>query len=280
MRASAVAVATVLFVANLSSASAADYVFVAPPRDAGGSEADVYQPVADYLSAVTGKKITYRFPQNYVVYQAEMQQGKYDVVFDGPHFIAWRVAMRQHEPLARLPGKLAFVVIVHKDNEAIKDVKDLKGRTVCGFAPPNLATLTLYDQFDNPMRQPVVREVKSFKEAYDGVLGGKCVAAVLRDNAYARFDKETGNVTRVIFRSEGFANQGFTAGPRFSAEERRKMAQALLAPEAQRKMKAFFERYNKDKQLMPTTATEFQGLARLLKDTRGFEVAAMKTAGR
>lgn len=264
--------ATLLLGFALSTAAAEEYIFTAPPRDDGASEADVYEPIAKYLSAVTGKKIVYRHYDNWLTYQNEMRKGTYDLVFDGPHFISWRMVRLGHEPLVKLPGKLAFVVVTKKDNDKIESLKDLAGRTVCGLAPPNLATLTMQAQFDNPARQPIVVEVKSFKESYEGLLKGRCLAAVLRDSVHKNLDKD--QATRVIFRSDGVANQAFSAGARFTPQDKEKIVQALLAPEAKTRLSVFFERYNKDKDLLKASREEYANLAHLLKDVWGFELAS------
>lgn len=254
-------------------AAAEEYVFTAPPRGNAVEETKVYKPIADRLSEVTGKKIVYRFPGDWLSYQSQMQKGTYDLVFDGPHFLSWRMAVLQHEPIAKLPGKLAFVVVTRKDNDGIADLKGLAGRTVCALAPPNLATLTLQAQFDNPVRVPYLVEVQSFKEAYEEAMQGKrCVAAVLRDKAFENLDKGQGRA-KVLWRSQGVANQAFSAGPRFSAEDKARIAEVLLSPDAKRHFAAFFNRFNKDKDLQKATREEYEGLYVLLKDVYGFGVA-------
>lgn len=253
-------------------AIAADYVFTAPPRDAAGSdESQIYKPVADYLSAVTGKRIVYQNPDNWLTYQDKMRKGEYDVVFDGPHFLSWRMAKLQHEPIAKLPGKLVFATIVKKENERVNAMKDLAGRPVCGLAPPNLATLTLNAQFDNPSRQPLILEAKSFKEAYEGVVKGKCLAASLPMGALKKLDQKN-QAVKIIYQSDGVPNQGFSAGARFTADEKAKMAASLLLPEAQTKMSKFFETWNKGKDLAKASRGEYENVAILLKDTYGFDV--------
>lgn len=141
-----------------------------------------------------------------------------------------------------------------------------------GAAQP--ATLTLYNQFDNPARQPLILEVKSFKEAYGSVLKGRCVATVMRDVAFAKLNKESGDSAKVIYKSEGVTNQGFSAGPKLSVDDRRKIIEALLAPEAKTRLAVFFERYNKDKDLVKARPDDYTGLAALLKDVWGFELEA------
>lgn len=255
-------------------AQAQGFVFSAPPRGPVAKESAVYKPIADYLSAVLKKKVIYEHPGNWLTYQKEMQQGRYDLVFDGPHFVSWRMAAVQHEPLVKLPGKLAFTVITRKDNTSIQKVEQLRGRTVCGLAPPNLATLTLYSLFPNPARQPIVKEVKSFPEAYKQTMKGKCTAAVMRDKMFFKLDKKNPR-GRIIIHTKGIANQAFSAGPRFSAEDKQRIVGALLDPGAKQKMKAFHARFNKKgKPLQRATREEYHAHAKLLKDVWGFDIAS------
>lgn len=264
-------VATGLCALLAAPANAADFVFTAPPRDSGGDESDIYKPVADYLSAVTGKRIVYQYVDNWLTYQDRMRKGEYDLVFDGPHFISWRMVKLQHEPLAKLPGKLVFATIAKKENDRINSMKDLAGRPVCGLAPPNLATLTLNAQFDNPARQPLILEVKSFKDAYEGVVSGKCLAASLPLGAMKKLDEQK-QAVKIVYQSDGVPNQGFSAGTRFNADDKTKMAAALLLPEAQAKLVKFFDTWSKGKDLTPANRREYENVALLLKDTYGFDV--------
>jgi len=264
-------VISLLFAILLSSATQAveEYTFTAPPRGNEENEAKVYQPIANYLSKATGKKIVYKHSDNWLSYQDGMRKGAFDIVFDGPHFVSWRMANLKHTPLAKLAGNLAFVVAVRKDNKHIYNIKDLAGRTVCGLAPPNLATLTLYGQFPNPMRQPLVLEAESFEQAFKNMMDGKCTASVLRDKMLEKLNKDKDSV-RVIFHSPGVPNQAFSAGPRLPTEARYKIAEALTSPDARKQLPQFFDRYSKDKDLISANDIEFRDLVVLLKDTWGF----------
>lgn len=253
-----------------ATAMAEEYIFTAPPRDVGsGDESAVYGPVAAYLSAVTGKKIVYVHSDNWLTYQDHMRKGKYDLVFDGPHFLSWRIQKLQHEPLAKLSGKLVFVILAKKDNDKVATIKDLSGRTVCGMAPPNLATLTLYSQFSNAARQPMIIPAKSFKEAYERLNQNKCYGAAMGKGFYKNLDK---GEAKVLWESPGVPNQAFSAGPRFNEQDRAKMTAALTAPEARTKMAKFFEIFSKEKDLEVAKREEFNGVAVLLKDVYGFEL--------
>jgi hypothetical protein len=221
---------------------------------------------------VTGKKIVYKHPDNWLNYQTDMQKGRYDLVFDGPHFIGWRTSKAQHQPLAKLPGNLAFVVFVNKNDKHIGRMEDLAGRTVCGLAPPNLATLTMYNQFPNPARQPLVVAVKSFPVGYKQVQSGKCTAGVMRDKMFKKLQKKHGNVARMIWNSQGTANQGFTAGPRFSTSDKKRIAAGLLSRDAAPHLDNFYNRFSKkNKNLQQTSTSEYAGLGELLRDVWGFD---------
>lgn len=257
-------------------AVAQDYVFTAPPRDVGGGdETAVYGPVAAYLSAATGKKIVYEHSDNWLSYQDNMRKGKYDLVFDGPHFLSWRMLKLQHEPLAKLPGKLVFVVVAKKDNDKVQTLKDLSGRTVCGMSPPNLATLTLHSQFTNAAREPMIIPAKSFKEAYGKMTAGKCVAAAMGKGFYKNLEK---GEAKIVWESTGVPNQAFSASPRFSEQDRAKMIAALTSPDARAKLAKFFEIFSKEKDLEVAKRDEFVGVSALLKDVYGFDMAASNVA--
>jgi len=244
------------------------FVFSAPPLGFAEKQTKIYAPIAAYLSKAIGKHIVFKYPGNWLNYQADMQQGKYDLVFDGPHFVGWRMAKLSHVPLVKLPGNLTFVVVAK--NSGMK-LQSLAGLSVCGLAPPNLATLTLYNQFPNPMRQPRVWEVKSFPIAYKLVQDGKCAAAVMRDKMFFKLRNTAKTKEQVIWTSDSISNLGFSAGPRFSDTDKAKITQALMSPDAQKPLANFFNRFSKkNRKLLKATAGDYAGLGSLLKDVWGF----------
>ncbi|HWR88544.1 MAG TPA: PhnD/SsuA/transferrin family substrate-binding protein [Acidiferrobacterales bacterium] len=248
----------------------AELILSSAPRDTKEKEEEIYKPIADLLSKATGEKVTFRYGDNFLVYQSEMRKGSYDIVLDGPAFVGWRMAKLGHVPLVKFPGNLVFVAITKTNQDKIKDLKDLAGRTVCSFPPPNLSALTVLYEFDNPSRQPLILEVQTFPEAYKGVVSGKCVGGILQAKLYQDLDKEA-KATKVLFTSNPLPNQAFSAGPRLAAEKREQVIKALLSPEgaaATQKLRDVF----KVQALAPATVEEFQGLGKLMRDVWGFEL--------
>jgi ABC-type phosphate/phosphonate transport system substrate-binding protein len=251
--------------------SAADndtLIFGAPPRGTAAEEAATYEPITAYLSQVTGKKVLFEYAQNWLVYSKDMVDGKYDLVFDGPHFNGWRMERLSHTPLVRLPEGHVFVVIVRTDEQRIHDLRKLAGRTVCAHASPNLGTLALLSQFNNPVQQPVILEVQGWDKAYDGLIHGDCVAAVLPIKSLEKFDNNR-HQTRIIYQHRSLPNQAVSAGPRVPPAMQRKIAAALLSEESKGITSKLRSAYG-SKDFVPAHVEDYSGLGSYLKDVLYF----------
>lgn len=240
----------------------------APPRDSEEEGRRRFEPVAEYLSKAIGRKIVYRHPGTWGVYQGEMQKGSYDIVFDGPHFNGWRMERLQHSVLVKAPGDFSQAVFVPKDS-SITTMRALIGRTICAHAPPNLGTLVVQRTFDNPSRQPAIVVIEGYKNIYQALIDGKCKAAVLPTNLLKKFD--TDGATRIVYQSASLPNQAFSAGPRLSDTERARLSAALLAPEADAPTAKLREAYTGGKAFVAASNTEYAGLGDYLKNEWGYQ---------
>ncbi len=206
-------------------------VFSAPPRETEAEGVRTYQPIAEYLSRVTGKTIVYRHPKDWLTYQTEMQRGSYDLVFDDPHLNSWRISHLRHSALVKVAGEHAFAVVVRKDNNRVTELKQLAGQKICGMNPPNLGTLNVLAQFDNPMRQPLIISSLGWSSAYGGMaFEKKCTAAIVPVANLKTFPNHE-NVARIVYKSMTLPNQAFSAGPRISVPDQARIAAALMSPE-------------------------------------------------
>lgn len=246
------------------------YVFSAPPRESAQAAIEIYGPIAAYLSAATGKKVVYRQPANWIAYQTEMRKGDYDLVFDGPHFNAWRAANLRHNILSKAPGDHSFVVVVKKDNDKMRELKMLNGRRICGMSPPNLGTLTVLNEFDNPARQPVIVNTESWSAIYSGLRAGQCAAAILPERNLAKLDPQ-GAETRIIFKAKTFPNQALSAGLRVTPEDQVIIARALASPNARTATAKLREVYALNGDFLPVAKDDYAGVASILKDTWGYQ---------
>jgi ABC-type phosphate/phosphonate transport system substrate-binding protein len=243
-----------------------DLVFSAPPRGSYQEEVAIYQPIVELLSKVIGKKVTYQYSDNWLSYSKDMTEGNYDIVFDGPAFNGWRIERMGHTPIVRLPEDFVFVVITKADNDRVKQVKDLAGRKICAHAPPNLGTLTMLSQFDNPARQPVIIETKGWDNAYKAMLDGKCAATVVPIKNLTKNDAGATKLTKTLYQHKAMPNQAISVGARITPELHKKIAQALLSEEGKQATAKLRTAYA-GKDFIPTTRDEYAGLGDLLKSS-------------
>lgn len=251
------------------SIQGSELIFTAPPRETAEAAKALYEPIAEYLSKTIGKKVTFKYPGSWGVYQGTMQKGGYDLVFDGPHFNGWRMAKLQHNILVKIPADFIFVTVTKRENDKIANIKQLAGQTVCAHAPPNLGTLTLLGQFDNPARQPVIINTDGWDNIYKGMAAGRCTAAVIPTKTLEKLDKN-GALTKVIYKARSLPNNALSAGPRISPEDQEKIARALISPEASGPTEKFRQAYNVGKGFVPANKQEFVGLGELLKNEWGY----------
>jgi ABC-type phosphate/phosphonate transport system substrate-binding protein len=243
-----------------------ELVFSAPPRGSYEEEMAVYKPVVDYLSKITGKKVTYRFSDNWLSYSKDMTRGAYDIVFDGPAFNSWRITNLSHVPLIKLPEDFVFVIVTRADNDTIRDIRNLAGRKVCAHAPPNLGTLTLLSRFDNPARQPFIKQVSGWDNNYKAMAAGECVATVLPIKNLQKMDNGPKRVTKTLYRHEAMPNQALSVGPRVTDEQRDLITRGLLSAEGKAATARLRAAYA-GKDFVPATAGEYAGLGSLLNNS-------------
>ncbi len=263
----------VLLILAPGNSLAKDIIFSSPPRESIKEGNLMYGAIASYLSEVIDHRVIYKHPANWLIYTTNMQNDVYDLVFDGPHFISYRMAKHKHTPLVKLPGQLDFVIISRKDNYRVTELKDLAGRPVCSHAPPNLATLTLQAQFDNPLRQPRLLETHGFKNAYTGVIKKTCEAAPIPSKVYKKFNQgETQGQTRILFKSQPLPQQAFSVSSRVGPVLRAKITAALLDQKGNQATAKLRKRFAGGRALTQADPKHYAGLAYLLKNVWGFEL--------
>lgn len=244
-------------------------VFSAPPRETPAVGNKRYQPIANYLSKAIGRKVVYKHPKTWGAYRTEMLQGSYDIVFDGPHFNSYRAERMQHNILAKIPMEHQFVIIVKRDNTKIKSVSQMAGRTFCAHAPPNLGTLSLLNHFQNPSRQPALLNTKGWKNIYRGVVSGRCEGGILPIANLIKYDSSLKQV-KIIHKNEAIPNQAFSAGPRLSKKEQKRIAIALVSDSATAATSELRSAYRVGKSFVPTNNGEYLGISEFLKNEWGY----------
>jgi len=224
----------------------AELILTAPPRETLEDGRAVYEPLAKYLSNFLGERVVYVHPQNWHNYEEKMKKDEYDIIFDGPHFAAWRIDSAIAKPLIKLPGSLHFVLVVKDRDTLLKKPEDLIGRTICTLPPPNLGALTLFSMFPYPARQPEYRLIKGgFKEISKAFIAGECEGAILRSSFYyKKTDPLFREATRVLKMSKPLTNQGITISRRVKPVYYDKLVSSLTHGAGKEALKPILARFS------------------------------------
>lgn len=265
------AVLLLLFSSMVANVFARELILTAPPRETAEAGMKIYGPVASHLTKILGVKVKYEHPENWMKYQREMRNDRYDIVFDGPHFISWRERHLGHEALVKLPGKLQFMLVADKKNTTLASPNDLIGKNICGISPPNLSTLSVLDYYRNPVRQPVIKGIKGgMGKVYKSLAAAdknKCDAAVLRTAFHKKkLKKEQQEGIKTLFTSKAMPNQGVSVSKRVSPELKLRIKKSLSVGDGIPATKHLLKRFGgKAKSFIPVEGKEYAGYNNLLE---------------
>ena len=247
----------------------AELVFSAPPRESSAAGSELYGPLADHLSALLGEKVVYQHPNNWLEYQRDLRKGVYDIVFDGPHFVSWRMAHLDHDVLVKLPGSLEFLIVVRSDDPESKTHTDLIGKKICAIPPPNLATLTAINLFNNPVRQPVIWGVGGgYQKVYDQFINGECRAAVFRKTFFdKKLTPKQRQSLRVIYKSKPLPNQAISVSNKIDKHNRQRIIRSMTLGKGRVVSKSIAKRFGgvNSKSFVTATRTEYSNISDLLE---------------
>lgn len=225
----------------------ANYVLTSPPRETPEKGQEIYKPIADYLSKVTGQNIVYQHPGSWKNYSSDMRDNKYDIVFDGPHFAAWRMRYLEHKPLVRLRGDLKFHVVIWADRKDISSIYDIAKLKACGIAPPNLSTLSFLSTYRYDSEQPELVKIRGgMKKVYQAFKDGKCDAAVIRESFYnKKINLQEQARIKIIYTIGPLPNQALTVSSRVDEEMAQTIQNSLSKPEGVSSAKKLLTRFSK-----------------------------------
>lgn len=257
----------ILFVAGMlfAGCAQAELIISAPPRESVKEGEATYGPFAARLTALLGEPVRYEHPLNFAEYSNEMRKGRYDIVFDGPHFTSWRIAHLGHVPIARLAGNLRFHAVALKGGELSK-YSQVQLAKVCAIASPNLTAVSLLADF-RAATSPTIVSIKGGQEqVYQGLLDGKCNVAVLRDQFYAKkLSGEERDKLIILNTTVSYPNQGISVANTLSQEKQQQVKALLL--EGDPALKPITDRFagKKATSFINTSDKEYEGHNQLLE---------------
>ena len=248
----------------------AELIFTTPPGESVSAGEDIYTPITKKLTELLGEQVVYEPPSSWKDYTDKMRDGHYDIVFDEPHFTAWRMKNLDHMPVVSLPGRLGYYLVVNQSDKEIESPRDLVGKQICGMSSPHLATDMIYDLYNNPVLQPQILTVKGgMNHVYHAFKQGKCRGIIFRDLSFHRLPQNEKIKLKVIARTRTLPNQTLTVSSGLK-ENAGKLAEFFTSKDGAIVSDGILTRYSKRKKFFQSaTMSEYQG-AELVLESAAF----------
>ncbi|MBI3571282.1 MAG: PhnD/SsuA/transferrin family substrate-binding protein [Gammaproteobacteria bacterium] len=254
--------------ADVLKAEPGDLVFIIQPILNEEQTQRAYQPLADYLGKIAGKRVVIRTLPNFVAYWEVMRLSNgYDLVLDAAHFTDYRAKKLGFKVLAKIPDTVSLSLIVGAGALVIDPI-ELIGKTVATTGAPSVGAARLNAMYPNPVRQPVIVDSGTAEEALQMVLKNKVQAAMVPTPLVSQQMAQGGGIS-VVVTTDPIPHIALSAAPRLNADVREKIRAALVnAPNTEDGKKMLkginFERFD------PANEQIYTGQGTLLKEYWGY----------
>ncbi|QEP44819.1 hypothetical protein D5085_17775 [Ectothiorhodospiraceae bacterium BW-2] len=259
----------ILLLLYLPPATAAEpLIFSAAPTQNRLTAEALYQPLVSYLQAKSGQSIKLELESHFTSYTFKVRSDKYDILFDGPHFVGWRMDVKRHTPLVRLPGAIQLAVVASKRSNigSLDDLRLGRGR-VCAFPQPNMLTMIFLDQFPNPLQRPHLIRSQGFSELEQCLRSGRGDVALMPLNQWQTLANP--DFISLDFPPHTYPNRTLTVSSRVDKATAESIKQALLSGEGAAVANNILTLFNAAR-FEEANPAEYQGLGKLLASEYGF----------
>lgn len=260
-----------LLLAVLGGAAAAGeppLILAIQPVQGEATTHTVYQPLADYIGRVTGKKCVLLTHDNFFSYWQTIHRGQgYDLALDEAHFTDYRIRRLGFTVLVKVPDMVSYSLVM-LSRKAVINPAHLVGRRIATLGIPSVGAARLNAIFPNPSRQPITMEIGTVEQGMQMLLDGKVQAAIL-PTPFVNQRKAQGADVRVVLLTEPIPNLALSAGPNMAADVREALRKALLEADKSDAGRAMLRAMGMEK-FEPATAAIYSGQSRILEEYWGY----------
>jgi len=186
-----------------------------------------YQPLANYLEKVTGRKCTIKTTPNFLAYWSEVTRNRENMIYmDAAHFTAYRARKQGYQVLAKVPDAVSYSLIVN-DTNLVFDPTELTAKRVATLGAPSIGAARLNGMFPNPVRQPIIVEVDNAETGIRMVIENKVDAAIIPTPIVSRAMSQ-GTPINVVTTTEPMPHIAISTSPDIDATTAGKIRRALL----------------------------------------------------
>lgn len=239
-------------------------IFVQPVQSQAKTE-KAFGPLARYLAEMTGHTFTIKTTLNFVTYWSLMRRtnGQFDLVLDAAHFTDYRIKKMGYEVLAKLPDTVSYSLITGEDT-LLFDAEELIGKKVATAPSPSLGGVRLAGLYPNILRQPVSVPTNNFADALDKVRSKKIIAALVPTPLI-----NGDSTVNTVMTTDPVPHMGLSASNKLNKGLKSQISKALLDAHKTRKGQDMLKAVN-IAQFEATSASEYDGFAKLLQDVWGY----------
>ena len=218
----------------------------------------VHQPLVDYLSRSTGRKIRLVTPRDFHKYWIDTQAGEfYHLVLEDSHIADYRRMLGTHEPIARGADDIRYLVL--SSDPLVRQKEHLIGLRISTMSSPSLGYQMLSRWFNNPMAQPqILSNSKSLLDSVEMVFAAESDAAVVPEWLGERYP----NLTPVL-QSDPIPGLTLSIANDLDSTLRESILEAMLALDENSQDYQVLNELNV-RHFVAAKASDYEGLSELL----------------
>lgn len=227
-----------------------------------------FQPLAQYISKVTGKKINIVTVPNFMSYWSKMVGGQKNILYlDAAHFTAYRVRKQGYEVLAKIPDSVSYSLVV-RDADMVFDPSELTAKRIATLGSPSIGATRLDSMFPNPSRQPIIVEVENSQQGISMLLDNKVFAAIIPTPIVSQA-MVNGVAISVVTTTEPIPHIALSASPDIDKAIVEKIRRAIISAQQKPDGKAMLKKIGFVK-FNPANAAIYAGQDNILKAYWGY----------
>lgn len=256
----------VLFFFAATPTLAADYVITVEPNYRPSQAQDIYKPLLDYLSKTTGHRFKLNVSANYHVHWRDLRSAAgTDFAFEEAHFTDFRIDRHGFTPLVRVSEPTRYALLAN-DAMVSGGVKGLIGYRVVSMPSPSLGYLLLSELYRNPIAQPEIYSVAaSWRDGVEMMFSNESEGAMVPSFIADLYP----NLSSISLSRE-FPGRALSASAAVPADVKQAVTNAMLKLHEDSSSYEVLVEIGAT-QFVPTSAAEYAGNERMLRDVFGYK---------
>ena len=227
----------------LPAAAQADLDMTIHPVQGEEETRKMYQPLADYLSKITGQKVVIHTSRDFSEYWVTQKvDNPYEIIIDNAFFTDFRNEREGWVSLVKVPGLISYSLVATAENP-VYEPAELVGKRIASLIPPAPSGIFLGQMFRNPLRQPAIVPTTSSKESLKMLLEGKVDAAII-PTPLANEAVANGEDLLIVKTSVQIPHDALSVSPKIDEAMREKITKALLEADKDKQGQAVLKSLN------------------------------------